>query len=362
MLLSTNPEDYEIANQLGLTKNKPPAKATKRKKHGAAALRKAPQAPKRFKSSYIMFFTAKRDEVKAELGGTPTVVEVSRRTAEKWRNISPEERAHWDQVAARDKQRYIVEKSTYTGPWRVPWKRTKRDPTAPKRPPSAFLNFSQKKRRPIKEQFPHLSNTDVSKKLGEMWRNASEEERAPYVAKEKAEREAYKIKRDAWQEEHDEKLEEQNKIEAEQTKEQSQASIVYNNPQQQIAQPSVANQYNYADPMSAIGYNSNMQQQQDLEQQYAGHQQQLQQTRQFYNYSFGTQGYSYGYPNPPAAPLYYGRQAVVLGPNGMPHYGSSSNTAFAANQETQPEPFEGGILQQQGSYDLGDQDVVKQET
>lgn len=68
-----NPEDYEIANQLRLTENKPPAKATKRKKHGAAALRKAPQAPKRFKSSYIMFFTAKRDEVKAELGGTPTV-------------------------------------------------------------------------------------------------------------------------------------------------------------------------------------------------------------------------------------------------------------------------------------------------
>ncbi len=123
-----------------------------------------------------------------------------------------------------------------------------------------------------------------------MWRNASEEERAPYVAKEKAEREAYKIKRDAWQEEHDEKLEEQNKIQAEQTKEQAQASMVYNNPQQHIAQPSVANQYNYADPMSPIGYNSNMQQQQDLEQQYARHQQQLQQTSRFY--SFGTQGYS----------------------------------------------------------------------
>ena len=68
-----NPEDYEIANQLGLTENKPPTKKAKRKKHGAVGLRKAPQAPKRFKSSYICFFTAKRDEVKAELGGTPTV-------------------------------------------------------------------------------------------------------------------------------------------------------------------------------------------------------------------------------------------------------------------------------------------------
>lgn len=57
--------------------------------------------------------------------------------------------------------------------------------------------------------------------------------------------------------------------------------------------------------------------------------------------------------------MYYGRQAVVLGPNGMPRYGSSSNAAYAANQETQP--FDGEILQQQGSYDFGDQDVEKQE-
>lgn len=66
-------EGYEVASQLGLTENKAPVKPAKRKKHGAVGLRKAPQAPKRFKSSYICFFTAKRDEVKAELGGTPTV-------------------------------------------------------------------------------------------------------------------------------------------------------------------------------------------------------------------------------------------------------------------------------------------------
>lgn len=75
---------------------------------------------------------------------------------------------------------------------------------------------------------------------------------------------------------------------------------MYNNSQQQhVAHASVANQYNYTDPMSPIGYNPNMQHQQDLEQHYAGyhhHQQQLlqqqQQTSQFYNNnSFGTQGY-----------------------------------------------------------------------
>jgi hypothetical protein len=54
------------------------------------------------------------------------VAEVSKRSAELWRNLPAEERAHWDEVAAKDKQRYMVEKATYTGPWQVPWKRAKK--------------------------------------------------------------------------------------------------------------------------------------------------------------------------------------------------------------------------------------------
>ena len=51
---------------------------------------------------------------------------MSKRSAEMWRNLPAEERAHWDEVAAKDKQRYLVEKATYTGPWQVPWKRAKK--------------------------------------------------------------------------------------------------------------------------------------------------------------------------------------------------------------------------------------------
>lgn len=39
------------------------------------ALRKAPQAPKRFKSSYICFYMAKQPEIKKELGEKATVSE-----------------------------------------------------------------------------------------------------------------------------------------------------------------------------------------------------------------------------------------------------------------------------------------------
>jgi hypothetical protein len=44
-----------------------------KKKH--PSLRKAPQAPKRFKSSYICFFMAKQPEIKQELGEKATVSE-----------------------------------------------------------------------------------------------------------------------------------------------------------------------------------------------------------------------------------------------------------------------------------------------
>lgn len=54
---------YEVPRVTATTTVKP--KKTKREGVG---LRKAPGAPKRFKSSYILFFMAKQKEIKEELG------------------------------------------------------------------------------------------------------------------------------------------------------------------------------------------------------------------------------------------------------------------------------------------------------
>lgn len=49
-----------------------PPKKSKKKREGST-LRKAPQAPKRFKSSYICFFMEKQPEIKEALGENATV-------------------------------------------------------------------------------------------------------------------------------------------------------------------------------------------------------------------------------------------------------------------------------------------------
>jgi HMG (high mobility group) box len=128
-----------------------------------------------------------------------------------WKNLSAEERAMWDDVAAKDKQRYMVEKAMYNGPWQVPWKRVKKDPSAPKRPMSAFLYYSQGKRSEIKSENPDMKNTDVSRILGDLWRNLSVAERAPFVDREKTERDKYKVAIAAWRQENEAKVEAERK-------------------------------------------------------------------------------------------------------------------------------------------------------
>jgi hypothetical protein len=81
---------------------------------------------------------------------------------------------------------------------------------------SAFLYFSMGKRTQIKEDHPDMKNTEVSRLLGEMWRNAPEEDRLPHIEKEKAERDKYKSAIAEWRTEFEAKQEAQRKVNAEQ--------------------------------------------------------------------------------------------------------------------------------------------------
>jgi hypothetical protein len=56
---------------------------------------------------------------------------------------------------------------------------------------SAFLKFSQSRRAGVKEANPELSNTDISRLLGAMWRQATELEKREYVDDELRERAEY---------------------------------------------------------------------------------------------------------------------------------------------------------------------------
>lgn len=148
--------------------------------------------PKAPRSAFICFRDSKRQEILKKHGISKGSDNTLKSYALKWRKLSPSERGHWDEQARNDKLRFVREKAAYKGTWAIPKRRAKKHPLAPKRPMSAFLSFSRGRRSQVKEENPDMSNTDVSQLLGELWRNATEEEKAPYREKELKERSAYK--------------------------------------------------------------------------------------------------------------------------------------------------------------------------
>jgi len=58
--------------------------------------------------------------------------------------------------------------------------------------------YAQKQRKIVQDDNPELSNSDVSRLLGEHWRNADIEQKRPFLEREEAERKIYKAKTEAF--------------------------------------------------------------------------------------------------------------------------------------------------------------------
>jgi len=58
----------------------------------------------------------------------------------------------------------------------------------------------------VKQDNPHLSNTDISKLLASMWRDAPDDVRSEYIDRESEQREHYKVEMEDWRKRQEESL------------------------------------------------------------------------------------------------------------------------------------------------------------
>jgi hypothetical protein len=92
-----------------------------------------------------------------------------------------------------------MEKLMYKGPWKVSSdKKAPKDPNAPKRPMSAFLAFSNPRRGMVKQNNPEMNNSQVSKALSKMWKEAPDHVRQIYINEEASKRNQYKLAMAEW--------------------------------------------------------------------------------------------------------------------------------------------------------------------
>jgi len=151
-------------------------------------------APKRPKSSYLFFCEDKRDEVKEDYPDLKAT-EITSKLGELWKALPDSDKTKYIEQAEEAKESYKEKMSSYVRPSDEELlqlaaskkgkkgKKRPKDPNAPKRPKSSYLFFCEDKRDLVKEAEPELKATEVTSKLGQLWKALSEKQKQKYVKK-----------------------------------------------------------------------------------------------------------------------------------------------------------------------------------
>ncbi|TNM93867.1 hypothetical protein fugu_002043 [Takifugu bimaculatus] len=156
-------------------------------------MRKDVNKPKGKTSAYAFFVqTCREEHRKKNPEQSVNFAEFSKKCSERWKGLSASDKKCFEDMAKADKVRYNREMRDYVPPKGFGKRgRKRKDPNAPKRPPSAFFVFCSEYRPSVKQQYPGLSIGDCAKKLGEMWSKLTQSEKQPYEEKAQKLREKY---------------------------------------------------------------------------------------------------------------------------------------------------------------------------
>ena len=116
--------------------------------------------------------------------------------SQSWKNLSDDERMPWLEMGRRDRERYEREKAAYKGPWKIP---DVKDPSAPKKPMSAFLAFSNERRKIVAEANPSMTGVEISTLMSKLWKDCPEHMKQAYRNQEARERQLFKRDRAEWE-------------------------------------------------------------------------------------------------------------------------------------------------------------------
>jgi isopenicillin N synthase-like dioxygenase len=116
--------------------------------------------------------------------------------------LDEDEKAKWDSLAQKDKDRYQREMESYVPPsddsdsdsdtgGRKKKKKQKKDPNAPKRNQSAFFLYSNATRAQVREANPDLAFGQVAQEISKNFKALPDEEREYWNEKAAADKERY---------------------------------------------------------------------------------------------------------------------------------------------------------------------------
>jgi len=158
-----------------------------------AKTKRDPVAPKRNLSAYLLYQNAMRNTFKGQNPGM-TFGQLAKYTSAMYAEMTPEEKEEWNQRAEADKNRFLLEMSSYVpapgfdsqgdaiiAPLRGGYRsRTSRDSNAPKRNLSAYLLYQNAMRDQFKRDNPGMTFGQLSKYTSHMYKSLTPQEKAEW--------------------------------------------------------------------------------------------------------------------------------------------------------------------------------------
>ncbi|TPP58714.1 Dorsal switch protein 1 [Fasciola gigantica] len=137
--------------------------------------------PKHPMSAYSCFVQVIREEHRKKHPNENVIFsEFSKKCAEKWKQMTAEQRRCFEEMAKLDQERFNREMAHYVPPAGVRRGRRRRrikDPSMPKRSWSAFFFFCDAFRSKIRSEHPDWKVSDIAKELGRRWEECTDKEK-----------------------------------------------------------------------------------------------------------------------------------------------------------------------------------------
>lgn len=159
----------------------------------ATKKKKDPNAPKRWRTSYILFCGDHREKVKKE---NPDLnnLEITSKLGELWKGVSDKEKKKYEDLAAKDKARYNKDMESYTPPSDAEVeekpKKSKKDREGPKHTTTSYMFFCKDVREQVEKE-TGKKGKEAMAELGRRWKELSDEEKAPYIEQQNVDKARY---------------------------------------------------------------------------------------------------------------------------------------------------------------------------
>jgi hypothetical protein len=135
---------------------------------------KDPNAPKRNKSSYLIFCEDRREHIKKNNTAISST-QLIRELGAAWKNVSASDKTRYEALAVKDKARFDTEMKSYVPPADLETR------VRPKKAMNSYNFFYNETRSVVAKEMPTLTTTAITSEVGRRWKALSDSEKAHYT-------------------------------------------------------------------------------------------------------------------------------------------------------------------------------------